>query len=242
MESRTLGVLFDFEGTLVDFQWRLALGEQALREVLADAGFDRADLARETYATMRNRVRRELESPRREEVARRLEPIYDRYDSDALSRWSARDGAADLLARLRQAGLRVGVVSNIGSRFLHEALDRFGLGPLLDTVVSRNDVDLMKPAGDGIRKAAAAMGVPVEAVLLVGDSRTDVLAARDAGVRVAVVLGGESTADDFADLPPDCRLATLAAVGEVVWEAVEKRSPGHRAALGGAMPRPRSRP
>jgi phosphoglycolate phosphatase-like HAD superfamily hydrolase len=46
----------------------------------------------------------------------------------------------------------------------------------------------------------------------VGDSRTDVLAARDAGVRVAIITGGESALEAYGDLLPDAFLDGLSEV------------------------------
>lgn len=210
------GVLFDFEGTLVDFQWRLEPGETELRNALAALGFDRSQLERESYATMWNRAVKDAEERRRAELAAKLLPIYDRYDRDALSRWALREDAVELLRRLRRAGLALGIVSNVGREALGRAVCRFGLDTLVHVVFSRNDVTLMKPAGEGIRAAAQALGVPVNEVLMVGDSRADILAARAAGARVAIIAGGESDPATIALTPPDFLFGRLLEVEGLV--------------------------
>ncbi len=55
-----------------------------------------------------------------------------------------------------------------------------------------------------------------EAPLFVGDSRADVLAARAAGLRVAIIRGGECDESAFAELPPDFLVSQLDEVATLV--------------------------
>ncbi len=206
-----MGVVFDLEGTLVDFQWHLDEAEAELREALRQLGFAPDAFAGESYATMWNRALTLPGAPADEATLRaRLGPIYDRYDADALSRWQARPGAAELLDRLAPSGRRLGMVSNIGRAALQPVVDRFGFAPHLDPVISRDDVRLLKPAGEGIVRCLTAWDLEPERVLMVGDSRSDLGAAREAGTRVAIVLGGEVPREGFAADPPDVFLEGLA--------------------------------
>ena len=73
----------------------------------------------------------------------------------------------------------------------------------------------MKPRPEGALRALAELQTAPSAALFVGDSRADVLAARAAGLRVAIVRGGECVESDFAALPPDhfvSRLEEIAAL------------------------------
>jgi len=209
-------VLFDFEGTLVEFAWKLEAGEAALREGLAALGFPRDLFAADSYATMWNRALRLEDAPVDEQGLRAgLGPIYDRFDLDCLDRWRLRPGALETMAELHRRGRLVAIVSNIGRIALEPAIGRFGLAGHLDLVVARDDVRFMKPDGEGLRRCLERLGVEAAHALFVGDSRTDVLAARDAGLRVVIVIGGESASDAYEDLPPDAVLDCLAEVLEI---------------------------
>lgn len=204
------GVIFDFEGTLVDFQWQLAPAEAELRAALAALGCAGGAFARGNYATMWNAAADRLAPQgRMAELRQALCPIYDRWDRDALTRWSPRADAAELLGRLAAGGVRAGMVSNVGRQALDEALQRFGFAARLVPVVSRDEVSRMKPAAEGILRLLAEWRLDAGEVLFVGDSRADVRGARAAGVRVAIVLGGECGEADFADDPPDRMIAQL---------------------------------
>jgi phosphoglycolate phosphatase-like HAD superfamily hydrolase len=206
-------VVFDFEGTLVDFQWQLEAAEAELRKAFAEQGFTVAG----NYAEMWNAAA-EAAAPqgRLEALRQALYPVYDRWDADALTRWSPRPGAAALLSRLADSGVRTCMVSNVGRMALAAALGRFGLDRWLSPVVSRDEVIHMKPRAEGALRVLAELKMtPVEA-LFVGDSRADVFAARAVGMRVAIISGGECDESAFAAMPPDYMISQLDEVAGLV--------------------------
>ncbi|NUP85385.1 MAG: HAD family hydrolase [Burkholderiaceae bacterium] len=204
-------VLFDFEGTLVDFQWRLSQAEAELRQACAVIGCPTAG----SYADLWNAAAHSFEPQGRvDELRRALGPIYDRWDADALTRWAPRPGAVALLERLAASGIRTALVSNVGRLALGAALERFGLARWLAPVISRDDVTMLKPHPQGTLRTLAALGVTAPDALFVGDSRADVLAARAAGMRVAIVRNGECKESDFSALPPDLFVSQLDEIAE----------------------------
>ena len=71
--------IFDFEGTLVDFQWQLALAEAELRRGFAGLGFGGDEFARGNYAAMWNAAAGLLAPQGRiAELQQAMAPIYDR--------------------------------------------------------------------------------------------------------------------------------------------------------------------
>jgi len=202
--------IFDFEGTLVDFQWRLEPAEAELRRAFAELGFAGDEFSRGNYASMWNAAADSLaKQGRMAELRGALGPVYDRWDTDALSRWAPRAGAAELLRAIVAAGSRAGMVSNIGRRALGEALGRFGYERWLAPVVSRDEVTWMKPRAEGILRVVADWRLAPGEVLFVGDSRADVMGARAAGMAVAIVRGGECDESVFAGDPPEHMVSRL---------------------------------
>lgn len=210
-------VLFDFEGTLVDFQWKLPEAEEELRGVLVSLGFDLAQFQKDNYATLRTRsmdMARTVEL--KNEIDTRFGEIYDRYDFDALSRWNLKPGARHLLEKLQSEGVKVAIVSNIGRKGLSEALKVLSIEGVVETIVTRNDVTRAKPSGEGIKKVLASFGVEPEDALMVGDSLADILAGRDAGTFVVLLTGGEAPTDVLYAAGPDHMLADLAALDAIL--------------------------
>lgn len=144
-----------------------------------------------------------LESDPREDAEGGTPELQFRKFRRILRRWSLKDGVKELLSLLRGRGKKVGLVTNVGKRAVQEALGRFGVRDFFDEVVTRNDTTFMKPRGEGIRRCLSALGVRREEAIFIGDSLSDLHAARDAGVRVAIVKGGESLPEEILKEPPD---------------------------------------
>ena len=199
-------VVFDFEGTLVDFQWQLGPAQLELRRAFAVQGHAVSG----SYAQMWNAAADEAVAAGRLHALRAaLGPVYDRWDADALARWSPRPGAAALLARLAARGVAAAMVSNVGRSALVAALERFALQRGLAPVLSRDDVVHLKPHPEGVRAVLAMRGCATGQALFVGDSLADVAAARAAGVRVAIVRGGECDDAAVAAAGPDHFVSAL---------------------------------
>ena len=214
---RCTAVIFDFEGTLVDFQWQLDPAEAELRRAFAELGFGGGEFAGGSYASMWNTAADALaRQGRMAELRQALCPIYDRWDCDALSRWSPRPGAAELLRGLEAGGSRAGMVSNVGRRALAEALKRFDFAPFLSPVVSRDEVTWMKPREEGMLRVLSDWQIAPGNALFVGDSRADVFGARAAGMPVAIIGGGECDETAFADAPPDHMIWRLDELAKLV--------------------------
>jgi phosphoglycolate phosphatase len=214
MSQKYTAAIFDFEGTLVDFQWQLKPAENELRRAFAVLGFGGDEFANGNYAGMWNAAADLFaQQGRMAELRQALCPIYDRWDFDALSRWTPRPGAAELLCRLAAGGARVGMVSNVGREALARALTRFGFARWLSPVVTRDEVTYMKPRAEGILRVLSHWGVAAGGVLFIGDSRADVFGARAAGMPVAIIRGGECDETAFADAPPDHMISQLNELG-----------------------------
>jgi phosphoglycolate phosphatase len=96
------------------------------------------------------------------------------------------EGIDEMLVNLRRLGIKLGVLTNRDREFLeHEikAIHVTGWAHLFDTKVCGDDVAKRKPAPDLILKALENLAVtPDTSCWYVGDSTTDTIAAKDAGV------------------------------------------------------------
>jgi phosphoglycolate phosphatase len=202
-------ILFDFEGTLVDLQWNLQAAVEETLEMLGTLGFPIQRLQGMKYSTlMLEAVRMAPEfGQSADKVREKVGAIYDQFDEDALGRWTLREGCKDLLSVLKTKGIKIGLVSNVGRKALEKALPKLDLHPFFNVLVSRNDVQFMKPRGEGLRLALSRLHVIQGKALYVGDSVDDIQAAKAAGVRVIVIMGKESSETELLSAGPD-RLIT----------------------------------
>lgn len=125
------------------------------------------------------------------------------YDTDPEKLWRCREEAIAVTLRgatragqkepygdvtaLQNAGIALGVVSNNQRRLVEFSLGEHGLRELFETVHGREptlaSLDRKKPAPAYLEAAMADLGV--DCPLYVGDSETDIVAARRAGVDAA---------------------------------------------------------
>lgn len=198
-------ILFDFEGTLVDFQWDLNGAVQETLEMLRTSGFPTDRLQGKKYSVlMREAMEMASEIGRSpDETMERIGSIYDRYDEDALSRWTLRPKARDFIDDLKRNGIKTGLVSNIGRMALERAFHKLNFDQLFDVSITRNDVRTLKPGAEGINLALTRLRVTINKALHVGDSLDDIHAAREAGLKVIIILGGENSKSDLLSAGPD---------------------------------------
>lgn len=220
MKSNKLhrAVLFDFEGTLVDFQWNVDEAVEEILSALAALGFDKDVFSRYDYATLFNNAVEEsgrLRLPA-EVVMEKIGQVYDRFDMDAAERWTPKDNAKYVLENLVKKGVLTGLVTNAGRKAISMLLERFDFKKLLNVVITRNEVNRLKPQGYSILKAMDDLQVSKIETLFVGDSVTDIKAAKEAGVEVAMVLGGESKRQDMEKHKPKFILNSLSEVMQLI--------------------------
>ncbi|MBB6627778.1 HAD family hydrolase [Nocardioides sp. KIGAM211] len=98
------------------------------------------------------------------------------------------DGAVELLAGLRAAGLDVVLASSGGRELTHRLLDLVdGADTLVHEVLTGSDADRSKPSGELVARAVEAGG---GRAVVVGDAVWDVAAAHEAGLPCWGLLSG----------------------------------------------------
>ncbi|AGL00534.1 HAD family hydrolase [Desulfoscipio gibsoniae] len=207
--KNTKVISLDFEGTLVSFQWNITEAINETITILSEKGIPKEKFSNMNYAAIYNLVQikgKEWEFPDNY-LGSLLDNLYDRYDLDAASRWSPVQGLLDTLSRLKD--YRIALVSNIGKKVLEQVLPSFNLQNSFGLVVTRNDVRLLKPANEGLLKVIDWAGVKKENIIHIGDSLSDLEAARDAGIKIGLVLGGENQRETLIQKRPDIVLNQL---------------------------------
>jgi len=198
-------LLFDFEGTLVDFQWKLSAAIEETLEMLWEMGFATDRILSRKYSTLMTeamQVAPEIGlSP--DHVREKIGILYGRYDEDALTRWALRPHVKDFLYMIRAKGIRTALVSNVGGKTLTTALSKLCLTEFFDVVLSRNDVQNLKPNPDVLNLALDRLGIAKDNSMLVGDSLDDLNAAKNAGIRIMIITDGENAKEEILAAKPD---------------------------------------
>jgi HAD superfamily hydrolase (TIGR01509 family) len=172
-------VLFDNDGLTLDTEPAWTRAEVALferygsqftpenkRELLGTAPVDAAAKLERMLGRPGDELNSELYELVLEEVAAGVEPMQ---------------GAVDLLAALRAAGIPVGLVSNSRRGFVERGLRSAGLEDAFAVIVTAEEVARPKPAPDAYVAAAVALGAAPGECAVLEDSPTGLAAGRAAG-------------------------------------------------------------
>ena len=180
------GVLFDLDGVLVD---STALHVRAYEYVFSDAGLSFSEAAKKAVGEGKPRSHvidlalppgpAELKRRLADAKPRALKRILDESGDCALP------GAKETVGALAKAGVPVAVVTNSGSPWMW--LERLGVASQVRVVVTGDDVSSPKPSPDGYLLGAARLGVEPHHCLAIEDSRDGWLAAKSAGMQVAIL-------------------------------------------------------
>ncbi len=224
MESwrQVRAVVFDAYGTL--FDW--ASAAERSRDVLGERWRELAELWRTKqlqYTWLRSLQGRyadfwqvtadaldfALEALRFQDPAlrSRLLDLYQRID--------AYPDARPALERLRAGGRGTAILSNGTRRMLAEAADSAGLSPLLDEILSVDEVGTYKPHPSVYQLAADRLRLEPGQILFVSANGWDAFSARAFGFRVAWCNRARQPAERLPE-PPDAQVASLAGVAELV--------------------------
>ena len=121
-------------------------------------------------------------------------------------------GVVDTLKLLHGGGTRLAICTNKPQAATDALIGHFGLGHLFGAVLGGDKVAAKKPDPGHLHDALALLGRQADRAVMVGDSATDVAAARAAGIPVVVVsygyspvpaheLGGDAVIGHFSELP-----------------------------------------
>ncbi|HEX6204052.1 MAG TPA: HAD-IA family hydrolase [Thermoanaerobaculia bacterium] len=198
------GLIFDLDGTLVDSRRDLSV---AINRVRTDYGWSTLSIEQVTEAVgegARVLVASALGFHRPDETMpesldEALERFYRHYDDTCLETTKPYPGVEQMLADLAER-YPLTLYTNKPERFVRKILEGVELIGYFPAVLGGDSLPTRKPEPPGVRHLAEAMGVPVAATMLVGDSRIDAHTARAAGCRFAFAEWGFAEYDERQEI------------------------------------------
>lgn len=118
--------------------------------------------------------------------------------TEGIKRIKALPGAAELLQRMHEQGLKMVIATSAEQDELRALLHIIGphVEELFADQISAQDAQRSKPSPDTVALALQRTGYPADEVLMIGDTRYDIEAAAKAGVKsLAFRSGGWSDED-----------------------------------------------
>ncbi len=139
-------------------------------------------------------------------------PIFEKHYTALLLDSKPFPNVVAGLDALKAAGFRLGCITNKVARYTEPLLEGLGLAHYFDIVLSGDSLPEKKPHPLPLLHSAQFFGVPVEKLLLVGDSLSDALAARAAGCPIICVPYGYNHGEPVEGLNVDAVIPDLTGV------------------------------
>lgn len=208
-------VLIDVDGTLVDSVPDLAY--------CVDEMMKRLDMPVHGEAKVRNWVGNGVERLVRRALIGQLdgepdEALYERaypvfielYRDNTSKRSCLYPGVKEGLDYLKSEGYQMGSVTNKAAQFTEPLLKDLGVYDYFSIVISGDTLPQKKPDPAPLLHAAKFFNVRPEQALMIGDSISDVKAARAAGFRIVCMTYGYNHGVDIRDAKPDGVMDSMA--------------------------------
>lgn len=210
-------ILIDMDGTITKFNLDYMWMRRAALQMLKEAGLWRPSFSDQmSIYAMLNELRGSISNERLDEIKKRIYEKVETIESEAAERAELMPGAKEALNQLRQMKKKIVVVTNNGRLGADRTLERLNLVGVLDAVLTRDDVDELKPDPGIVFKALNLAGAKADEAILVGDAIIDIKAAKAASVRCVAVPSGPFPATRLLQEEPDFIVSSLSDVPELV--------------------------
>ena len=196
---RPKGIIFDFDGVLVDTEWAIYQswvqlyareGQEISIATYAPclgAGYSHWDPAAHLEKLTGRKYDWDKETPARQAV----------LEAD-LERSGLMDGAIELLDWCAEQGIGLTVASSSSRRWVQGWLERLGIYARFAGVFTRTDGYAVKPAPDLFLAAQKCLGLDKEECLIIEDSENGTISARNAGIPCVAIPNRMTEQSDFS--------------------------------------------
>jgi phosphoglycolate phosphatase len=214
-------VLIDVDGTLVDSVPDLAWCVDAMmRELgLPERGEERVRhwVGNGVERLVKRALINELDGEPEEEQYNKALPIFEGLYSENTSKRSCLyEGVSEALDFLKTTGVRIGCVTNKASQFTLPILKDLGIADYFEIVICGDMVERKKPDPMPLLQAAEQLETAPEASLMLGDSMSDVKAARAANFSIVCMSYGYNHGEDIRDYHPDAVVDSMAEIKDII--------------------------
>jgi len=199
-------ILFDLDGTLIDTapDLGLALNRVLAQRDLAPVSVDqvRSVIGRGARVMIEQALKLHGHPAGEDELDALVADFLEHYRRDIATHSQLYPGAMDAVAQLKDAGARVAICTNKFEDMSLALLEELNILHEFEMVAGSDTHPVRKPDAGHLTLTLAKIGGDPDRAVMVGDSITDISAARNAGLPVVGVSFGY-TETPMAELEPD---------------------------------------
>lgn len=214
-------ILIDVDGTLVDSVPDLAFCVDEMMKQLDMPTHGEAKVRHWVGNGVERLTRRaligQLDGEPDDELFERAYPIFlELYAENTSKRSCLYPGVMEGLDYLQREGYKLGCVTNKASQFTLPLLEDLGIKDRFEIIVCGDTLPEKKPHPMPLLHAAEFFGVKPENALMLGDSMSDVKAARAAGFHIICMSYGYNHGVDIHDSNPDVVIDSMSELEQLL--------------------------
>jgi phosphoglycolate phosphatase len=194
------GIIFDFDGTLIDSYEPITESLNQVREAFGKPPLALAEVKGMVGHGLEHLIEAAI-GP--EKVADGVRIFRERYATICEGRTTILPQVRETLEELDRRTYQMAIATNKPSYFARDILKALDVEHLFVEVLGPNDVERPKPDPEMLEIIMSRLGLGSDETLYVGDMPLDIEVARNAGVAVYALPTGSASRDDLLARRPD---------------------------------------
>lgn len=194
------GIIFDFDGTLIDSYQAITQSLNHVRSTFALPPLDAAKVKAMVGHGL-EQLMKEAVGPERVEEGVRL--FRESYAAICEKETTILPQVKETIEELDRRGYQMAIATNKPSYFARDILKALELDHLFAEVLGPNDVEKPKPDPEMIELTMLRIGLGPDEVVYIGDMLLDIEVARRAGIAVYALPTGSASRETLLEGHPD---------------------------------------
>ena len=202
-KARPKAIIFDMDGTLVsslpvifhcenEISRKYLKTSLTLEDVISKFGPPAHTIIKEMTRSLPNSVQ-----------IKAVSDYYECYRTHVSSRGLVFPGITELLGKIKGSGRRLALFTGVEKNMMEYTLNPFKLVDFFEVRITADDIQKSKPDPEGINLALSRIKANAKESMYIGDSPSDIIAGKRAGVLTGAALWSPENRGDPTTEHPD---------------------------------------
>ena len=202
-KARPKAIIFDMDGTLVsslpviyhcenEISRKYLKTSLTLEDVISKFGPPAHTIIKEMTRSLPDSVQ-----------SRAVSDYYECYRTHVSSRGLVFPGITELLGKIKGSGRRLALFTGVEKNMMEYTLNPFKLVDFFEVRITADDIQKSKPDPEGINLALSRIKANAKESMYIGDSPSDIIAGKRAGVLTGAALWSPENRGDPTTEHPD---------------------------------------
>lgn len=210
-------ILIDLDGTICKFNIDYREAHKNSINYLISIGLKDKNIIQErSLYNILKKLKKKFPEKKYKHTKKKLYDCFQEIETEAAHNSSLIEGVSKTIHQLKAIDLKLAVVTNNNRIATEKTLGKFDLTNIFDTIITRDDVENLKPDSDSIKKALSHLEVIPNETIFVGDSIADMMAANANNILSVGVLTGPTKKEALLKSNPDYIFDSINNIWEII--------------------------